>query len=84
MVKRNRFSDPDVDIIIEKIQRQTETNTRDQLIIKANKMVADAAPWVFLWHSKTTYLTQKWIHGFRPTPIFNANRYVNIFKLAPE
>ncbi len=84
MVKRNRFSDPDVDIIIEKIQRQTETNTRDQLIIKANKMVADAAPWVFLWHSKTTYLTQKWIYGFRPTPIFNANRYVNIFKLAPE
>jgi peptide/nickel transport system substrate-binding protein/oligopeptide transport system substrate-binding protein len=80
MTKRNRFSDPDVDAIIEKIQRLPDNAERQNLIVEANNMIADKAPWVFLWHSKTTYLTQKWIGGFRPSPIFNAQRYTLVTK----
>jgi len=84
MTKRNRFSDPEIDIIIEKIQQLTNRVERQQLIATANRMVADAAPWVFLWHSKTTYLTREWISGFQPSSIFNANRYMNITKDPPR
>ena len=84
MTKRNRFSDPEIDIIIEKIQQLTNSVERQQLIATANRMVADAAPWVFLWHSKTTYLTREWISGFQPSSIFNANRYMNITKDPPR
>ena len=80
MTKRNRFYDPEIDAIIEKIQQLTNQSERQQLLETANKMVADAAPWVFLWHSKTTYLTQKWISEFQPSSIFNANRYMKITK----
>ena len=81
MIKRNRFSDSNIDAVIEKVQQMPDNSERQRLIAAANKMVADAAPWVFLWHSKTTYLTQKWIKNFQPSPIFNANRYININKL---
>jgi len=84
MTKRNRFFDPEIDAIIEKIQQLTNSVERQQLITKANRMVVDAAPWVFLWHSKTTYLTREWISGFEPTSIFNANRYMNITKNPPR
>ena len=84
MTKRNRFSDPEIDVIIEKIQQLTNSVERQQLIATANMMVADAAPWVFLWHSKTTYLTREWISGFQPSSIFNANRYMNITKDLPR
>ncbi len=80
MTKRNRFSDPDVDAIIEKIQQLPNNTKRQSLIVEANNMIADKAPWVFLWHTKTTYLTQNWIGGFSPSPIFNAQRYIYVTK----
>ena len=84
MKNRNRFSDPDIDAIIVKIQRLPNNAERQRLIADANKLIVDAAPWVFLWHSKTIYLTQQWIKDFQPSPIFNANRYMNISKMEPE
>jgi peptide/nickel transport system substrate-binding protein/oligopeptide transport system substrate-binding protein len=84
MKNRNRFSDPDIDAIIIEIQGLPNNAKRQRLIADANKLIVDAAPWVFLWHSKTIYLTQQWIKGFQPSPIFNANRYMNISKMAPE
>lgn len=84
MKNRNRFSDPDIDAIIVKIQRLPHNAERQGLIADANKLIVAAAPWVFLWHSKTIYLTQKWIKNFQPSPIFNANRYMNISKMEPE
>lgn len=80
MTKRNRFSDPEVDAIIEKIQQLPNNTKRQELIMEANNLIADKAPWVFLWHSKTTYLTQNWISGFKPSPIFNAQRYTHVTK----
>jgi len=80
MTKRNRFSDTEVDEIIEKIQQLPESTIRQSLIMEANNMIADKAPWVFLWHTKTTYLTQDRISGFHPSPIFNAQRYMHVKK----
>ncbi len=80
MKKRNRFSDSTIDKMIEEIQQMAHGNERDILIDKTNALIADKAPWVFLWHSKTMYLKQDDITGFSPSPIFNANRYTGIKK----
>ncbi len=80
MIKRNRFSDPEVDDIIERIQRLPMNSERQGLIQMAHELISSKAPWVFLWHDKKTTLTQKWIYGFQTSPIFNAQRYTTVTK----
>lgn len=77
MKKRNRFSNENIDEMIEEIQRLPYNDDRDALVKRTNDLIIHHAPWVFLWHSKTMYLTQPWISGFEPSSIFNANRYMN-------
>jgi len=80
MTKRNRFSSSNADEMINQIQQMPIGKERDKLIWQTNLLIADQAPWVFLWHSRTTYLIQNSISGFEPSPIFNANRYTGVQK----
>lgn len=80
MRKRNRYSNPKVDRLIEKIQALSNGSQRDSLISVTNLIIHDEAPWVFLWHSQSNTVTQPWIKGYVPRLIFNAQRYTDIGK----
>jgi len=80
MRKRNRYSNPEVDRLIEKIQVLPNGSPRDSLIAVTNKIIHNDAPWVFLWHSQSNTVTQPWIKGYVPRLIFNAQRYTAIGK----
>ncbi len=80
MTKRNRYSNPMVDRMIEKIQQMLPGKERNMLIEETHIMIKNDVPWVFLWHGRTHTAVQPWIDGYAPKLIFNAERYIDIHK----
>lgn len=80
MTKRNRYHNPTVDQLIEEIQTLSYGPEREQLIARANRLIFEDAPWVFLWYKQSYYITQPWLYGDQPRMIFNAERYLDMEK----
>ncbi len=80
MVKRNRFSNAEIDTLIEKIQALPASPQRENLIARANRRVFEEAPWVFLWYPESNVVIQPWLKGFSSKLIFNAQRYNEWYK----
>ena len=80
MTKRNRYRNPEVDDLIERIQLLPNSSQRDSLIERTNRVIFNEAPWVFLWHGQTNVVTQLKITGYVPKLIFNSERYADIIR----
>ena len=65
---RGRFSDPDVDRLIDEASRATDYETRRQLYGKVQQGLADAAPYISLWHRTNFALAQPALEGIRLSP----------------
>ena len=76
MTKRNRYSNPEIDKIILQIQSLPNGINRNMLIYKANKILHDEVPWIFLWHKGSYTVTRNTISGYHPKLVFNAERFV--------
>ena len=82
MTKRNRYSNPEVDRLIESIQTMPDSEERIDLIKSVDQTIYEEAPWVFLWHSVSHTVVQPWIEGYSPKLMFNAQKYLELKKLA--
>lgn len=80
MIRRNRYSSPTVDSLIERIQSMSNSPERTNLISTVDKIIYQDAPWVFLWHSTSYIVSQPWIQGYSTTLMFNAQKYINVTK----
>ncbi len=75
-----RYNNPELDSLI--IQLQKETNSKQKNIItqKANRIVTEDAPWIFLWHSQTPYIINPKLKNWYPSVMFNAEKYTDVWK----
>lgn len=78
MRRWNRYRNPQLDDLIDAIQREGDEGRREALVRRAVTIIHDDAPWIFLWHTTTPYLTQPTIEGWQPSLMFNAEKYVNV------
>jgi len=69
----NRYRNPKFDALYEKIKNMNPGRERKALILKMNRIVADDAPMVFLFHPVTFGLSHSWYAPLRPHPI-NTNQ----------
>ena len=75
MKRWNRYSNPKLDSLIYIIQ--TAPNN-DNALLMANELLIEDAPWVYLWHTKTPYIKQKYIKNWTPKTMFNAEKYIKV------
>ena len=80
MTKRNRYTNPLLDGVILQIQSLSYGTERTRLIQKANKILLDEVPWVFLWHKGSYSITQGSVTGHRNKLVFNAERFLSLEK----
>jgi ABC-type transport system substrate-binding protein len=69
-----------LDGIILQIQSLSYGTERTRLIQKANKILLDEVPWVFLWHKGSYNITQGSVTGHRNKLVFNAERFLSLAK----
>jgi peptide/nickel transport system substrate-binding protein/oligopeptide transport system substrate-binding protein len=71
---RTRYSNPDVDMLIQKGRDTLNEKKRDVLYRKAEEMIIRDAPWVFLWHRTDFTIRQPWIKNYRIYPIYSMDK----------
>jgi len=76
--RRNRYSNPEVDRLIDENQHETDPQKRIQIAREANRMIYEDAPYVFLWHEITYELTQPWVKNYSPAIMFNAQKFTGV------
>ena len=72
------YRNPEFDSLIELAQRESDPAKRESLYRRAESLVIDDAPWVFLWHQSDYFLTQPWVSGYEPPAIYNADKGTGI------
>ena len=76
---RARLQNPELDEFITQAQTTPDDKTRLGLYEKADAMVHDLAPWVFLWHQPVTVFYQNSLGGVKATPLFSADKGTTYF-----
>lgn len=75
---RARYSNPEVDSLIEAGQHARTIKERDMYYEKVEKIIVDDAPWVFFWHRTDFTLRQPWIKNYKIHPIYSMDKGMEI------
>ena len=75
-----RYSDNEVDALIQKIQSTSNEKSQQKYIQNASSILIDHVPWVYLWHTRTAHISQPNLKGWSPSLMFNAEKYTGVSK----
>lgn len=75
-----RYSNNEVDALIQKIQSTSNEEEQQKYIHNANSILIDDAPWVYLWHTRTAHISQPNLKGWSSSLMFNAEKYTWVTK----
>ena len=75
-----RYSSEDLDKLIHKIQSTLDDKKQGSYVNQANSILIKDVPWVYLWHTRTPYISQPNLRGWLPSLMFNAEKYVKVLK----
>ena len=74
---RSFYRNPKLDDILDRARPETDRETRLALYAEANAILAEDAPWAFLFYPVDMFAWQPYVKGFRPHPVWlNEYRYV--------
>lgn len=76
--RRNRYSNFRVDALIEQNRVTVDPKERAQLARRAERLIADDAPYVWLWHEVTYEITQPWVSNYDAPVMFNARKFLEV------
>ena len=66
---RARYSNPQVDDLLDRSRRELQPEKRAALLREAEKIIVADAPWVFLSHGRTNLLVKPYVRGLELTPM---------------
>ena len=75
---RTRYTNPEVDALIEAGQQTMAQEKRLVYYRKAEQIVIGDAPWVFMWHRTDFTVKQPWIIHYRIYPIYSMDKGTDI------
>jgi peptide/nickel transport system substrate-binding protein/oligopeptide transport system substrate-binding protein len=75
---RTRYTNATVDALIEKGQYTMGEKTRNTLYQKAEELIVNDAPWVFLWHKTDFTIRQPWVENYTIYPIYSMDKGLDI------
>lgn len=75
---RTRYSNRQVDDLIEQGQHAASINVRNAYYKKAEDLIVSDAPWVFFWHTKSVTVRQPWIKNYVQYPVYSMDKGMEI------
>jgi len=76
---RAGYSNPEVDAAIGKARTTLSEAERLVQYAELEKKIVEEAPWVFLWHSKSSSVVQPWTRDYSPHAIYNGNKMTDVW-----
>jgi peptide/nickel transport system substrate-binding protein len=80
---RSFYRNPKLDEILDRARPEVDREKRLALYAEANAILADDAPWAFLYYPVDMFAWQPYVKGFRPHPVW-LNEYRNIWLDLPR
>lgn len=71
---RSRYTNKEVDRLIEAGQRSADERERNQYYMKAEHIITAESPWVFMWHKTDFTLRQPYLKNYRMYPIYSIDK----------
>jgi peptide/nickel transport system substrate-binding protein/oligopeptide transport system substrate-binding protein len=75
---RVRYSNPEVDSLIEMGQHAPKDKLSNKYYEKAERIIVEDAPWVFFWHRNDYTVRQPWIKFYNIYPVYSMDKGVDI------
>jgi peptide/nickel transport system substrate-binding protein/oligopeptide transport system substrate-binding protein len=75
---RARYTNPEVDKLIERGQHAPSPERSHEYYEKAEHIIARDAPWVFFWHRTDYTVRQPWIKHYRQYPVYSMDKGVDL------
>lgn len=74
-----KYSNAQVDKLLDQARTETNEQTREQLYQQAEQLIVNDAPWIPLYHGKSSVLVKPYVKGYVVPPFVIPNlRYVTI------
>ncbi len=80
---RSFYRNEKLDAILDRARPETDRGRRLALYAEANAILAEEAPWVFLYYPVDMFAWQPYVKGFRPHPVW-LNEYRNVWLDLPR
>lgn len=77
--RRNRYSNPEVDNLIQRLQTSLDQTERKNIAMKVDSIIVEEAPYAFMWYPISYTVVQPNLKGFVPHLMPNANRYTDVY-----
>jgi len=77
--RRNRYSNPQVDQLIEELQTSLDQDERIQLTQRIENILIDEAPYVFMWYPTSYTVSQPFLKDYVIHLMPNANKYTDVY-----
>ena len=65
----SRYSNPEVDALIQKLRTETNPDKRKDLAYKIEKILQEECPHIWFFHSRRTACIQTWLHDYNFGPM---------------
>ncbi|MDD1749613.1 MAG: ABC transporter substrate-binding protein [Methanothrix sp.] len=75
---RSRYSNKEVDRLIEAGQKSLDISKRDGYYSLAEKIIDEEVPWVFFWHKTDFTLRQPYLKNYKIYPIYSIDKGVEV------
>ncbi len=75
---RSRYTNHEVDRLIEAGQGAADTSEADRYYRAAEKIITAESPWVFFWHRTDFTLRQPWVKKYKIYPIYSMDKGVGV------
>lgn len=80
---RSFYRNPKLDQILDRARAETDRESRLSLYAEANAILAEDAPWAFLFYPVDMFAWQPYVKGFRPHPVW-LNEYRHVWLDLPR
>ena len=75
-----RYENANLDEMINELQLETNHDKRIEIARNANDLLKKEAPWIYLWHMQSAVVAQKNLKNWKPSVMFNAEKYHKVAK----
>jgi len=77
--RRNRYSNPEVDVMIENLQQTMDDEKRAHLAREVDSILIVEAPYAFMWYPTSYTVVQDWVKEYYVPQMPNGNKHLDVY-----
>lgn len=78
------YDNPELDALLDGARQELDLRKREAMYRRAERILHDDAPWIWDYHRLTTEVTQPYVQGYEPHPIWQRDYTTAWLDLGPD